>query len=160
MQPELLTFLCANELFALPISVVREIRGWQKTRKVPDAPRHLLGLVMLRDEPMPVVDLGWRLGLGQTTIDTTTVVIVVQQQQGPLLGLVVDAVADVVQPGDTQLKAPPPMGKQLIKGAIQGVMAINDDMLLLLDVQHLFDLDEIFTLVDSALSEEESPSCP
>ncbi|WP_115718885.1 chemotaxis protein CheW [Gallaecimonas mangrovi] len=160
MQPELLTFQCGEELFALPINVVREIRGWQKPRKMPDAPKHLLGLVMLRESPMPVIDLGWRLGLGRTAIDVTTVVIVVQQGDGPMLGLVVDAVADVVQPSDSQLKPPPPMGKRLAMGAVKGVMAVNDDLLLMLDVEHLFDLDEIFSIVDSALAKEESPSCP
>ncbi|EKE71048.1 chemotaxis protein CheW [Gallaecimonas xiamenensis] len=160
MLHDLLTFHCANDCFALPIDVVREIRGWQKTRKVPDAPPHLLGLVMLRDNSMPVLDLGRRLGLGATKVEATTVVIVVQQGQGPALGLVVDAVADVLQVSEGDLKPAPQMGQCLAQGAVKGVLGRGDEMLLLLDVEHLFDFDEIFSLVDSAFSKEESHSCP
>ncbi|WKE67057.1 chemotaxis protein CheW [Gallaecimonas kandeliae] len=157
MRPELLTFQCADQLFALPIEVVREIRGWQKPRKVPDAPPQLLGLMMLREQPMPVLDLGARLGLGPTRLEPTTVVIVVQQGDSPL-GLVVDAVADVLQPETGQIKAPPPMGRHLDQGFLCGVMELEDSLLLLLDVNHLFDLEEVFSLIDNAFSKEESHS--
>ncbi len=100
---ELISISLRGDLYALDIMAVREIRGWTASTPLPHAPAHVLGMINLRGQVLPVVDLATLLGLGATAPGSSSVVVVAQIGANQV-GLLVDAVCDIVtiQPGEMQ----------------------------------------------------------
>ena len=92
---ELLTFLLADQTYALDIAMVREIREWRDATPLPHAPDHMKGVINLRGTVLPVMDLQIRVGLPQRAQSRRRVVIVVHFDECAV-GLLVDAVSDII----------------------------------------------------------------
>jgi purine-binding chemotaxis protein CheW len=105
---ELISFEIGGQEFCLDISVVREIRGWTPATPMPQTPSYILGVINLRGEVMPILDLRDRLGLGRTE-PTSRHVIVVVQDESRMAGLLVDAVQETFMVDVNLLQAPPAM---------------------------------------------------
>ncbi|WP_119394988.1 chemotaxis protein CheW [Salinibius halmophilus] len=103
---EWMTFYLANELYAVDILSVKEIRSPSSVTRIPRAQKEVMGAINLRGDIVPIVDLRVRLGLPTSEDTQDTVFIIVQFEQGSkfkTLGIKVDAVADVVQMQGDQL---------------------------------------------------------
>lgn len=103
---EFLSFLVGGEDYAVDIGLIREIRGWTSPSPVPDAPAFVLGVINLRGVVLPLLDLAARLGLS-TQDATERNVIIVAEIDHKLIGLLVDAVSDIIPLSEDELQPPP-----------------------------------------------------
>ena len=106
---ELISFEIADQEFCIDIRSVREIRGWTPATRIPNSPPYVLGVINLRGSVMPVLDLRYRLGLGETTASSRHVFVVVQDGDR-VAGLMVDAVQETFVVDGALLQAPPELG--------------------------------------------------
>ena len=143
---QLVTFKLVGEEFGLPILDVREIIRMTAITPVPQAPGFVEGVINLRGQIIPVVDLRKRFGMMPSDQNEETRVVVVELGQ-VVIGLIVDAVSEVLRiPADSV--APPP---GLVAGAIgaeyiQGISHYSDKMLILIDMYKVFSQSELGAL--------------
>lgn len=137
-----LTFTLAAEAYAVGILSVREIRGWSGVSRLPQAPAHMLGVVNLRGIFVPVMDLRARFGLDAAALGDNTVIIVLNVAEH-LLGVVVDAVSDVIDIDRTEVKPVPNMGAVVDTRYLKGLVTHAEHMVRLLDVERLVRLQDL-----------------
>lgn len=150
-----LTFMLAGEEYGVEILRVQEIKGWDTATPIPNTPEHVLGVLNLRGEIVPVVDLRKRFGLASVPYTNTTVVIVVKMMNEGVertVGLVVDAVADVYRLENNEVQVPPEMGNGIDTAYLNGLATVKDKMVILLDVDRLVD----FKVLGQAEEDDES----
>lgn len=140
MHHELITFEVAGQLFGVDINAIREIRAWSPVTRVPGVPPYVAGMANLRGAILPVIDLAVRLGWEATQADERHAIIVVQVE-GKSYGLVVEAVRDLVQLDAASLQAPPVLGGETILGFIEGLAAVGDRMIQVLNLRALVGAD-------------------
>jgi purine-binding chemotaxis protein CheW len=128
---ELIMVQIGDQQFAIDIMSVREIRGWAPSTPLPHAPPYVHGMINLRGLILPVVDLGLRLGLASTQPDSASVV-VVAEISGRQIGLLVDAVCDILLLTENMLQETPDVGAPIIQDFVQGVMTTDDGIVTLL----------------------------
>ncbi|MGH8145834.1 MAG: chemotaxis protein CheW [Rhodanobacteraceae bacterium] len=136
-----LTFTLAGEEYGVDILAVREIRAWSRVTRIPQTPEYVLGVLNLRGAIVPVMDLRLRFGLPREGYDDTTVVLVVAVEDR-LFGLVADAVADVFDAPEDQIKPVPDMGAVVDTRFLKGLVGNGERMILLLDVERLMRPEE------------------
>lgn len=134
---EIVSFRLAEQDFCIDIMDIREIRGWTPPTPLPHSPDYVRGLINLRGSVLPIVDLSKRLGL--TTVDATSRdVIIVVMVDSHLIGLVVDGVSDILTVQESDIQPTPSVGSEAAHGYVQGIMAIEDRMIRLLDLRRVF----------------------
>lgn len=131
-----LTFLLQNEEYGIEILRVQEIKGFTKVRPIPNAPPYIKGAINLRGTVVPVVDLRSRFGMPQTDYNQFTVIIVVSVGT-KIVGLVVDAVSDVLNIAQDQIDETPDLGADIESGFFRGMGKVGDKLVLLLNVERL-----------------------
>ncbi len=131
-----LTLNLAQEEYGVDILAVREIRGWTPVTRIPQAPSYVLGVLNLRGAIVPVIDMRLRFGLPREeyTANTVTVIVTVA---GRNFGVVVDGVSDVLDVTAANLRPVPDMGTTVDTEYLKGLTAVNERMVLLLDVDKL-----------------------
>ena len=131
-----LTLNLAQEEYGVDILAVREIRGWTPVTRIPQAPSYVLGVLNLRGAIVPVIDMRLRFGLPREeyTANTVTVIVTVG---GRNFGVVVDAVSDVLDVAAADLRPVPDMGTTVDTEYLKGLTAVDERMVLLLDVDKL-----------------------
>ncbi len=129
---ELISVRIGEQLFALDIMSVREIRGWTASTPLPHAPDYVLGMINLRGTVLPVVDLAGLLGLSKITPDQSSVVVVADIGDRPV-GLLVDAVCDIVTVVEGEMKPPPDLGSDY-RGFVSGVITGADGIVTVLNL--------------------------
>ncbi|MFU2209777.1 chemotaxis protein CheW [Solidesulfovibrio sp. C21] len=132
--------------FAIDIFAVREILDFTDITRVPHMPSAMRGVVDVRGEAVPVMDLGQRLGLGpvEQTINTRIVIVEQPADDGKvrLIGALAESVREVLELDDASITPPPSMGVVADTTCIQGISRHNDRFIIVLDTQRLFSLDE------------------
>ncbi len=144
-----LTFNLAGEEYGIDILKVQEIRGWMPVTKVPNAPTFVRGVMNLRGAIVPVIDLRLRFGLEAIEYTKVTVVIVVTVQSDSgnrIIGMVVDGVSDVLNVNAADIQPSPDFGSAVHTEFINGLVTIEAGMVMLLDVDRLLSIDEMFAL--------------
>ena len=137
---QMLTFEIGGESYGVEILRVREIRGWTSVTRIPRAPAHVLGVLNLRGSIVPVVDLRMRFELERAEYTKVTVVIVLSVQSSTgrrEVGVVVDAVSDVVDVNEAEMKPAPDLGSQFSNDYIRGLVPLAQRMVVLLDIDKL-----------------------
>jgi purine-binding chemotaxis protein CheW len=124
---ELISFRIGDQEFCVDIMEVREIRGWTPATALPQAPTFVRGVINLRGAVLPIVDLGARLGLG-TAEPTARHVIIVAQVQNQIVGLLVDAVSDILTVTDDQVQPTPDVASEMVRTFVRGLLAIEGRM--------------------------------
>lgn len=142
---ELVAFKTASQDFCIDILAVREIRGWSKPALLPHAPEYVEGVINLRGSVVPIVDLACRLGLEKTEEKSRNVVIVTALQ-GRIVGLLVEAVTDILSVLKSEIKQPPDISKDDVRAVVRGLV-IRDERLL-----RLLETSSILNIGDDALS--------
>jgi purine-binding chemotaxis protein CheW len=138
-----LTFSLSEEVYAVDILRVKEIRGWSPVTRIPQSAESLLGVLNLRGAVVPVVDLRLRFSLPTLEFNSTTVIIVLSLQNGSdqrEFGIVVDSVRDVVDVDATGIK-PAPSVSGAASQFIEGIVTHDEQMLILLDAERLASSD-------------------
>ncbi len=121
---ELLTIQVGEQQFGIDIMAVREIRGWVGSTPLPHSPGYIRGVVNLRGVVLPILDLPARLGIGSSEPTTTSVVVVVEAG-GSLIGLLVEAVCDILAIGPDMLQAVPDVGSNRTTGVVQNLLTVG-----------------------------------
>ena len=140
-----LTFELADESYGVDILKVQEIRGWEPVREIPNTPDYIKGALNLRGSIVPIIDLRERFGMEKTEYSPITVVIVlcVDNSQGnTVMGIVADAVSDVLDIALTDIKDSPKLGTKIDTRYMRGMYVGNSQMVMLLDVDELLDAEE------------------
>ena len=135
-----LTFLLNGEQYGLNILSVQEIRGWEQVTRVPNAPLYVKGVVNIRGNIVLVFDLRLRFGLPEEAYTKETVVIVVRAGkpgEERSMGLVVDAVSDVLVVKDESVSQTPEFGAGVPTENIKGLVTDGEHMVMLLDLESL-----------------------
>ena len=136
-----LTFEIAGELFAIPILAVHEIRSWEKVSRIPNSAPYVLGVINLRGEIVPVIDVRARLGLDAIEMTANTVVIVVRIDTGVeasvTVGCVVDAVSDVADIDVGAITAPPAICGSVDGHFVRGIASVEARLAVLPDLARL-----------------------
>ncbi|MDP2572585.1 chemotaxis protein CheW [Vibrio penaeicida] len=141
---DFLSFCLAGELYGIDIRDVEEIRVWERPTPIPRSPDFVKGVINLRGMIVPVVDLRVRFGIGDCAYLPTTVVLVlrcVSTDTERLMGLVVDAVSDVVSQGDKELT--PALGDSAVTPFTIGLLNVDEQVMSLLDTDELLNMETI-----------------
>ena len=147
---EFLTFRLGAESYGIEILKVQEIRGYEKPTVIANAPAFIKGVINLRGVIVPILDLRIKFDLADVGYDEFTVVIVLKVA-GRVLGVVVDAVSDVVSLGREAIRPPPEFATSVFDTKyITGLANVDDGMLILLDIEKLLTGSDM-ALVESAL---------
>lgn len=131
---ELIAFRIGRQEFCVDIMSVREIRGWTPATPLPRAPGFMKGVINLRGAVLPIVDLGARLGL-QTSEPTARHVIMVAHIGGRTVGLLVDAVSDIIQLTDEAIQPTPDVASDQVRTFVKGIFAVDGRMISLLELE-------------------------
>jgi purine-binding chemotaxis protein CheW len=145
-ESQFVTFSLDNEIFAVPVSVVREILDHEDAFKIPHGPEYLLGLRDVRGQGVPVIDLRLRLGMTRTerTPNTRALVLDVPIGERTLtLGLVADRVFEVVPFRTEEIEGPPDIGVRWPSDYIAGVVRRNGGFVVIVDLARLFSSTEV-----------------
>ncbi|WP_374573207.1 chemotaxis protein CheW [Phenylobacterium sp. J367] len=124
---ELISFRIGSQEFCVDIMSVREIRGWTPATALPQAPPFVRGVINLRGAVLPIVDLGARLGLGAAE-PTARHVIIVAQVEKQIVGLLVDAVSDILTVSDDMIQPTPDVASEMVRNFVRGLLAIDGRM--------------------------------
>ena len=153
---QFLTFAVDREEYGVDIMTVREIKGWTETTRLPNASEYMRGVMNLRGLIIPIFDMRMRLHLGLTDATPKHVVIILAVGERNI-GILVDAVSDILDVSSEQIKPAPAEAESVAThdttshdGAprvdaafINGLISLNDRMVVLLNVDHLFDRRQI-----------------
>jgi purine-binding chemotaxis protein CheW len=131
-----LSFRVGEEEYALDILKVREIRNYQRPTAIANAPRYLKGVINLRGAIVPIIDLRTMLGLASAEGESTGAVVVLDFSGGTV-GIVVDAVSDVLDLTPDQVHAAPDVVGAPDAKYVTGLGTIGDRMLVLADIERL-----------------------
>ena len=143
---QLITFILGSEKYGLQILKVRELISYPEVMtRIPGMPDFIVGMINLRGLVIPVIDLRLRFGMDIGEYDKYTVIIIVQVEN-KMIGMIVDSVADVVYLEDEKTQASTDISTNIDTQFIQGVANIRDDMVILLDVDHLLSEQELVQL--------------
>ncbi len=144
-EQQYLTFIMAGEEYGVDILAVQEIRGWEATTVIPNAPEYIKGVINLRGTIVPIMDLRSRFSLERVEYSPVTVVIIlkVETERGErVMGIVVDAVSDVHSISDSDTRNSPELIEDLNTEFIRSLVSVDDSMIILLDVQRLLTIDK------------------
>ena len=144
-----LTFRLGEETYGIEIRHVREIIGIQKITEVPEMPEFIKGVINLRGQVIPVMDVRARFHMKGRDYDDRTCVIVVQVQEATI-GLVVDTVNEVADIPDADVSPPPKVNKAASSRYIKGMGKTGEDVKILLDVDRLLFDEELAKVAELA----------
>ncbi len=137
-----ITFTIGAEEYGTPILTVQEIRGWMKTTPLPNTPDYVRGVTNLRGNIVPVFDLRSRFS-GENTDVTDRHVVIMAEIEGRTIGLLVDAISDILTIDEAKIQPPPTTNLIIDNQYLDGLVASDERMVALINVSKLFDQDII-----------------
>lgn len=136
-QPsEYIAFHVGEQTFCIDIIAVREIRGWSPATPLPQVPSYIRGVINLRGAVLPVIDLAARLGL-PVSEPTPRHAIIVLQHEGAVVGLLVDAVSNILMLSPSAIQPAPEVGADPTRVFIKGIVATEDEVISILIIKNL-----------------------
>ena len=148
-----LTFSLGDEVFAMDIRTVREIIQYGPMTTVPLMPGFVRGVINLRGAVVPVIDLQARFGRPRATVSKKTCIVIfdaMRDGERVELGLLVDAVSEVIEIAADQIEPPPSFGAAVRRDFIQGMGKVAQRFVIILDPDRAFDVNEMAQLCESA----------
>ncbi|MEI7744656.1 MAG: chemotaxis protein CheW [Chloroflexota bacterium] len=142
MDTQIVVFALGEERYGLEISAVYEIIRPQPITAVPQAPPSVEGVINLRGRIIPVVNLRFRFGLKDEAAGASSR-IVVCDANGNRVGLIVDGVSEVLMVPDDAIEETPAIAVGSATEYVRGVAKLDDQMIILLDLVHLFAAGEV-----------------
>jgi len=143
-----LTFLLGNETYGIEIKYVTEIIGIQTITEVPELPDYVKGIINLRGNIIPVMDVRLRFKKEPKEYNDRTCIIVIDINDVSI-GLIVDSVSEVITIPEQDIVEPPKMGNGFNNRYIKNIGKVDDDVKLLLDCEKLLTEDELEELNES-----------
>jgi purine-binding chemotaxis protein CheW len=141
---QLLTFKLGSETYGIQINKVREILTYPVVTPIPDASKWVKGVINLRGEVAPIIDLRVRFNINSEPIyNERTIVIAVKTQDTRMIGLVVDEVSDMENVELDKLYPAPDMGTSIAPKYLMGLFKKEDKMIVILDIDKILDKEEM-----------------
>jgi purine-binding chemotaxis protein CheW len=156
-----MTFKLGDELFAINVSQVREVLEVPQITKVPTAPEYMRGVVNVRGQATPVVDLRVRFGLpkGADTVHTRIIVMELELDgEATVLGGIADSVHEVIELDPSNVNPPPRIAMRWRTDFIQGMGRRGDDFIIILDVNAVFSSEELAVVSELSTQAEPVPA--
>lgn len=155
-----MTFKLGDELFAINVSQVREVLEVPQITKVPTAPQYMRGVVNVRGQSVPVIDLRLRFGLPQGSLTVQSRIIVMELMldgEVAVLGGMADSVHEVIELDPGNINPPPRIAMRWRSEFIEGMGKRGDDFVIILDFNAVFSSEEV-ALVKELPSELPEPA--
>jgi purine-binding chemotaxis protein CheW len=146
---EFLAFKLGTEEYGIDILRVQEIRSYEEPTRIANAPAFIKGVVNLRGVIVPIIDMRMKFNLEQANYDDFTVVIVLNIGSR-VVGMVVDAVSDVITLKPDQLRPVPEFNSSIASDHILAIGAVENRMLILVDIEKLMTSSEM-GLIESSV---------
>lgn len=141
---QLLTFKLGNETYGIEINKVREILTYPIVTPIPDASKWVKGVINLRGEVAPIIDLRVRFSINNNPIyDQRTIIIAVKTHDSRMIGLVVDEVSDMENVELDKLYPAPDMGTSIAPRYLKGLFKKEERMIVILDIDRILDKEEM-----------------
>lgn len=150
-QIQLVTFRLGNELYGVDIMAVKEIVRIQPIRPIPNAPNYMVGILNLRGEIIPIIDLHRRFNIAfaneEDELDELESGFIILNINGKQLGIIIDRVSRVATVNSSDIQTAPRMSGGIGSEYIRGVVRNDDGYLIILDIVRLFDPKELQKIV-------------
>lgn len=160
-----LTFMLAGEAFAINILAIKEIIEYHSLTEVPMMPACVRGVINLRGAVVPVVDLLSRFGRKSSEVSKRTCIVIVEvetqsddERERQVIGVVVDAVNEVLEIPLTDIEPPPNFGARIRTDFIQGMGKVRGKFVILLNVNQVLSLDDLNATAALAERTEAAPA--
>ncbi|MCG6140977.1 purine-binding chemotaxis protein CheW [Leptospira bourretii] len=148
-----LTFLISEELFGLGILYIKEIIEFESVTHVPMMPEYIPGVINLRGNVVPVIDLNMRFYRKKTETNRKTCIIITEiklENEIIDVGLLVDAVNEVVDITPESIEEPPSFGSKIRLDFIQGLGKLENKFVIILKVNQILELSELQSIQESS----------
>lgn len=139
-ETQVVTFQLAREEYAIDILQVQEIVMMTRITRMPKAPHFIEGIVNLRGQMIPIIDMRKRFGLAEAEHDSDTRIIIVDI--GEIVGMIVDGVRDVIRLPDSAISPPPPMIQGISADYLKGIGQFDERLLIMLDLEKVLTAEE------------------
>jgi purine-binding chemotaxis protein CheW len=134
---QFLTFTVASEEYGVDIMTVREIKGWSDTTRLPNTPPYMRGVMNLRGIIVPIFDLRARF-TGNLTEATPKHVNIVLSANGRTVSILADTVSDILTAHNDEIKPAPETEISIEQKYVTGLIAVDERMVVVLDIEKLF----------------------
>jgi purine-binding chemotaxis protein CheW len=148
-QQQYLTFMLGSEIFAIGILTIKEIIEYGQLTEVPMTPDFIRGVINLRGAVVPVVDLTARFGRKSAEVTRRTCIIIIEvtaDDETNVVGVVVDAVNEVLEIPASEIEPPPAFGAKIRTDFIQGMGKVNGKFVILLEVGKVLSVEDLALL--------------
>lgn len=142
MRGKYLTFWTDKQMFGVPIADVVQIIGIQEITPIPNSPAYAKGVINLRGNIIPVIDVRLRFGKTESVYGERTCIIVTQLDDS-LIGFIVDSVDEVTTIEDDNISPPPRVSKDRTNAFLAGIGKLENKVVLLLDTGKILNEEEI-----------------
>ena len=145
-----LTFKLDKEIYSIDVFRVREVLDLPAVTMVPKAPPYLRGVINVRGNVVPVIDLRVKFGMARTQNTVNTRIIVMElpmDDEQVIVGAVADSVHDVLEIGADRIEPPPRIGNRRRAEFIRGIGKHDDQFIMIIDVERLLS-EEMLTLLE------------
>jgi purine-binding chemotaxis protein CheW len=144
-----LTFKLSDEVYALDVAKVREVLDFTTVTKIPRTPEFMRGVINLRGNVVPVVDLRLGFGLSKTEKTVNTCIIVVEvdlEGESTIIGALADSVEEVIDLEPDQIEPPPRIGTGIKTDFIHGMGKRDSRFIMILDIDKVFSTEDLALL--------------
>jgi purine-binding chemotaxis protein CheW len=127
-ENKFISFTLGGQTFCVDIMAVREIRGWSPATTLPQSPSYMRGVINLRGAVLPIMDLACRLGMPVIEPTVRSVFIVVKAGDRTV-GLLVDAVSDILSINDDMIQPTPDVACDAVRSFVRGIISVEGRMI-------------------------------
>ncbi|NVJ97626.1 MAG: purine-binding chemotaxis protein CheW [Alphaproteobacteria bacterium] len=146
---QFVSFQVGKSEYGIDIMAVREIQGWTSVTALPNTPDYVRGVLNLRGAIVPIFDLRCRFS-GKPTEATPLHVVIIVAVENRIMGLLVDAVSDILTINCEQILDVPEVETQVDQRFLSGLITVDDRMVALLEINKLFDVEKLVAQVKGA----------
>jgi purine-binding chemotaxis protein CheW len=161
--PQYLSFTIAGTDYGLPILTVKEILQFEETTRVPGTPASIRGVINVRGQVVPVLDLSVKFGRGETVASKRTCILVVEALVGGerlVVGVLADAVNEVLDLPASEIEEPPTFGTNVKIDYLTGMGKVGKQFVLLLDADRVLSASEAELTAQAAMAAGAAPVAP
>lgn len=142
-EMQVVVFKLGTDEYCVPVFQAREIQTYSTPTRIPNTPDFVEGIINLRGQIIPILDLKKRFGSGTTQIDTNTRIIIIEME-GEVLGILVDSVSEVLKIPQNRFEPPPQAVKTSINNNyISGIGKVDNRLLILIDLDKVLNEQEL-----------------
>lgn len=141
-EEQFVTFMIADEMYGVPVLKVQEIIGMTRITAVPNSLLFMRGVIDLRGDIVPVIDMRLKFSMEESLYSNFTVIIIVEVKE-QLVGMIVDSVSDVLSLPVSTIQDTPQFNTRINTSYISGMSRMDNSLIIVLDVDKILSVDEL-----------------